>query len=243
MFRRKKKPAPPVSPARQALLAADAALADGRLRLSEAEQRVARLRAAVDAEAPARRALADALGSGEEAMGLVSTAQAAETAARSALTALPSAEAAVQEANEALGRLIEARSKAVDRALIAEADSVGREYAKAFDRLMRCYERLCGIDAAVSGKLAFSPPQPQEMPRFRLPSLPTPHERQLDGSLGTGFGTFLTVRKSPVTPTPGGMPRVLSWTIRALIFRRSLPPSSRCRARRSTRCSTKSEAA
>jgi hypothetical protein len=56
---------------------------------------------------------------------------------------------------------------------------------------MRCYERLHGIDQAVSGKIAFSAPEPQTTPRFRLHSLPTPHERQLDGSLSPVFGPFL----------------------------------------------------
>jgi hypothetical protein len=198
MFGRRKKSVPPPSPTRQALFSADAALADGRLRLGEAEQRVARLRAAVDAEAPARAALAAALGSGEQSAELVASAQAAETAARSALSALPAAEAAVQEANEALGQLIEARRRAVDDFLITEAEAAGREYEAAFDHLMRCYERLSGIDAALSGKIAFAAPEPQEMPRFRLRSLPTQPERQLDGYMSPVGGTFSTfLRRVP----------------------------------------------
>jgi hypothetical protein len=203
VFRRKRKSAPPLSPAREALIAADSALAAGRVRLSEAEARVVRLRGIVDAASPADAALRSAIaadggeelarlsrGEQSEIAGLADAADAAKRAAGIAASGLPESEEELHQANEDLGQLIDARRRAIDDVLIVEADSVGAAYSAAFDHLMKLYERLAGIDTALSGKIAFAAPEPQEMPRFRLRSLPTQPERLLDGNMSPVGGTF-----------------------------------------------------
>ncbi|HEV8032616.1 MAG TPA: hypothetical protein VGP42_16510 [Stellaceae bacterium] len=206
MFKRKKKLAPPLSPVRAVLVQADAALSDGREHLAEAEQRVVRLREIIADEVPAREARQQAVaadpdalarfGGGEKPARITALIESAENAARAATAAreaMPRAEEVLRQASEALGQLVEARRRAVDEVLIAEADAVGVEYAAAIERVMALYERLHGIDAAVGGKLAFAAPEPQEMPRFRLRSLPARPVRQLDGNLGTMFSPFIRV--------------------------------------------------
>jgi hypothetical protein len=175
VFRRKRQPAPTPSPARAALLAADAALSEGRLNLAEAEARVARLRAAVDAEAPARSALAAALSSGEQAAELVAGAQAAETAAKAAREALPRAEAEQSAAAAAVTDLEMAKQKAVAAVLIEEADALGRRYAAAFKKLVALHDELAGAAQAIDGlgpAITLASVASIELPRFRLPSQP-----------------------------------------------------------------------
>jgi hypothetical protein len=196
MFKRKRKSAPPPSPAREALIAADSALAAGRVRLSEAEARVVRLRAAVEAEAPARRALADALaefgGSGEMVVGLVAASQAAETAAAAARSGLPAAEAAVKEAGEAVQAAETAKQRAVASVLVEECDRLGRRYVAAFKTLTALHDELAGAAQAID---AMGPPitlatvHTIELPRFRLASMPQGYlsGERMDGSLYSPF--------------------------------------------------------
>jgi hypothetical protein len=194
MFGRKRKAPLPVSPspARAALVQADAALSAGRVSLTEAEARVSRLQAAVAAEGPARTALAAALGSGEEAAELVAGAQAAETAAKAARSGLPAAEAAVREAAAAVTELETAKRKAVAAVLVEEADVLGRRYVAAFKKLVALHDELAGAAQAIDGlgpSVTLATVHLIELPRFKLPSMPQGFlaGERMDGSLYSPF--------------------------------------------------------
>jgi hypothetical protein len=185
MFGRKKKA--PASAARDALVAAHKAVAEGRQRLVEAEARVERLQGIIAAEASAQAAVQAAVASdgGRDLVGFAAgeksrTGQlvvAAETAARAAgvaRAALPAAEANVHEAGAEVLQLDDNRKRTAARVLVAHADAFGQAYAETFRKLCEQHDELVGIGRALGalGRNITLVDQAIEAPRFELPSLP-----------------------------------------------------------------------
>jgi hypothetical protein len=211
MFRRKKKAAPPVSPARQALLAADAALAEGRSRLAAAQQHVERLKAIADAAGPADAALRTAVASdgGEELArlsrgetseisGLADAADAAKRAAGIALSSLPAAEAELKLAGDALADLETAKRKCVGAVLAEQASELGERYLAAFQQLAAVHDEIVGVArvAASYGRDLILTTDALEAPRFALKSMPQ----------GETFSRFLRhVPRGPVIDAVAGI--------------------------------------
>ena len=175
----------PLSPAREALRQADAAVATGRATVTGAEERITRLDALIAADGPAQRALAAsvngdagkierfAAGDGSELGSLVSAADSAARAAKIAQAALPPAKGVLAEAVAELARREADKRAALAAVLIEEADAIGRRYCDAFAALAAEHDALVAF-ARGSGLTSVQlSDAPFEAPRFNLPCMPS----------------------------------------------------------------------